>query len=296
MLGNRENVLGRMMLKLITGKLVLVYQMPKTGSQTIERTLQESAIADPVFRFHYLAQTRADSLRALAYSTSDRTWQQNMLDPLELMTRFCRIMRLRRFLSACRVSIPRLRVISGVRDVIEAALSSIFENHAMFVPKVELLTAEKCREMFCEWRGMCQELQEWFDVEIGRHIGIDVYSRQFPVNQGYQVYEKRSARLLVYRFEFLSKLAPVLQKFIGVPIRRLVPQNLSESKHYADHYRSVKRSLRLPPEVVAEQVNGKLMRHFYSPEERCTLEAKWSGALGADAEQLNLPLRVNSVG
>ena len=98
-------------------------------------------------------------------------------------------------------------MITAAREVIGGALSTIFENHRLFVPQLDGLTHEKCTEIL-QRPKLCPQLQEWFDVELKPAIGVDVYSSLFPVSDGYATYSNRFARVLVYRFEKLPNLRP----------------------------------------------------------------------------------------
>src|SRR5215831_10169171 len=94
---------------LVFGRLLLIYQMPKVGSQTIEATLRQSLFADPIYRFHYLSNAFAKTLkRGLASRQPDQVWKrdaQMQLDSIRIMSR---AIRWRRILCFCRFNIPKL--------------------------------------------------------------------------------------------------------------------------------------------------------------------------------------------
>jgi Putative capsular polysaccharide synthesis protein len=283
-----------MRLGLIAGRLVLVYQMPKTGSQTVERTLTESPLRCRVCRTHYLSETNAAHLRRLSESTDDPRWRKEAAEQLETFRRLTQALRIRRFLRVCGVPLPRVEVISAVRDVLGAALSTVFENSVLHVPKPELLTPEKCRDLLCRAKPICAEFQEWFDLELEQPMEVDVYSKPFPWEQGYEVYVSRFARVLVYRFDCLPRLPGILSRFLRARIGQLTCWNLSDSKFYSEQYRKIKASLRLPREFVVEQFEGKLMRHFYSAQERAELAEKWSEPERGTDGRMQLLRRVNA--
>lgn len=275
-----------MSLKLILGRAILVYQMPKCGSQTVEATLRASGLPHHILRFHSLSATQAAELRRCIRSdATDPTWRSNAMDRLRGMSRISRALRLRRFLVACGVGLPRLEVITAVRDVIGAGLSTVFENHQLHAPAPELLTPEKCREKLAHPR-VCGYFQAWFDEELNPHLGIDVYAAPFPTEARYCVYETPFARVLLYRFDLLSQVASLLSRFLGMPIQPLVPRNLSASKDYAEAYDSVKKRLRLPGAFLVEQLNSRMMRHFYSPQERNQLRQRWAGYFLQDLDHV----------
>jgi hypothetical protein len=186
-----------------------------------------------------------------------------------------RLIRLRKLLCSCGLRIPQLEVIVGVRELIGLVLSSMFENHLRFVPNLDCMTTDKCREVLLGPK-MFTTLQDWFDLELKKFTGVDVYKTRFPHDQGYSIYENRFVRALVYRFEALCNLAHILEEFLGYQIPCLVNRNLSVSKQYAEKYQHVKELLQLPPDFATTLYGCKMMRHFYSDKERNLFETKWT--------------------
>src|SRR5258706_12212469 len=99
-------------------RLILIYQMPKIGSQTIEATLREVAFPHHVLRLHYLSAAFARTLRkGLTTSRPDATWRQNVQLQLDSLRATSRALRWRRLLCYCGANIPKLEVITGVREL-----------------------------------------------------------------------------------------------------------------------------------------------------------------------------------
>lgn len=259
---------------MLWGKLICVYQMPKTGSQTVEATLRLCALPHRIIRFHYLSAERAAEVRrGPQNNASPDAWQKVAAEELRLIANVTRIIRLRKLLSRV-LPIPRIEVISAVREPIGSALSSIFENLSYFFPHTSAITPESCAEVVQRPR-MMRSYQNWIDLETRAVLGIDVYAHPFPVQRGFQIYENRFARLLVYRFDFLNLLPAILEKFLGCPVKELVNANLGSSKPYAPLYAEMKRKLQLPTDFLNREYGSKMMLHFYSASERETLMRTW---------------------
>jgi hypothetical protein len=259
----------------IVGKIVLVYQMPKTASQTLEATLRGARLPFPVLRTHFLSPQNVVELRAgLVSKHADPDWQKDAREQLTFIAKFSRALRIRKFLLACRAPVPPLLVICGVRDVLGAALSSIFENHGLLVRGLECLTLEKCRELLSQG-PLCAQFQNWFDIELKATLGIDVYATPFPTQTRYALAQNRLARLLIYRFDFLPCITPVLERFVGYSIPALVNANFGHGKVYGPQYEQAKRFVRLAEKVVMRELDSKLMRHFFSSQERAILAQRW---------------------
>lgn len=261
---------------LVFGRLVLIYQMPKIGSQTIESSLNAANLPGRVLRFHYLSRAFAKTLRhGLSSPQPDASWRANARIQLASIRYLSRWLRCRRVLCGFGLAIPKLQVITAVRDLIGLVLASIFENFNYFAPDPGGLTAERCAEALLHPKTF-KTLRNWFDLELKPFTGIDVFAEKFTPAQGYAAYQNRFARVLVYRFEALNDLAGPLSQFLDWPVPALLNRNLGESKEYASQYRAVRQQLRLPPEFVASIYDAKMMRHFYSDHERREFHLKWT--------------------
>jgi hypothetical protein len=267
---------------LLFRRLVLIYQMPKIGSQTIEATLRQWSFPHPIYRFHYLSPASTRTLRSgLSSSIPDPAWKREAQQQLDSIRTMSRVVRLRRFLCLCGCRIPKLEVITGVRELISLMVASIFENYLYFVPNLESMTVNACRAALLHPKTF-KTLNDWFDLELKSFLGIDVFKTRFPYKERYAIYENRFARVLVYRYDALPWLSVLLSECLAHAIPELVNCNLGESKPYAQQYRFVKENLRLPADAVAGLHDCKIMRHFYSDEERHSWWARWT-APRADA-------------
>src|SRR5580765_180458 len=148
--------------QLLFQQVVLIYQMPKIGSQTIEATLRQCAVPWPILRFHYLSPAFARTLRhGLTSPQADPAWKQNAQLQLNSLREKARTMRWRRLLCLCGFKLPKLYVITGVRELIGLVLASIFENYSYFAPTIQEMTVEKCRDALMHPKTF-KTLRDWF--------------------------------------------------------------------------------------------------------------------------------------
>jgi len=261
--------------ELLFSRLVLIYQMPKIGSQTIETSLHHYSFPHGIRRFHYLSSALNGAVRrGVRAKGPEPAWKRDAQAQLLAADEISRAIRLRRFLSAFGC-VPKLEVITGVRELIGLVLSSIFENYLYFEPTVEAMTVERCRKALLHPKTLVA-LRDWFDLELKRFVGIDVFQTAFSTQEGYAVYENRFARVLIYRFEVLDRLPGLLQTFLNWNIPTLMESNIGAKKVYAEQYRQVREKLRLPKEFVTSLYGDKMMTHFYSEAERQRLFEKWT--------------------
>jgi len=261
---------------LLLGPLLLIYQMPKTGSQTVEATLRECGFPRQVWRFHYLSKLQEAMLsEQLAGTAAEETWKTDVRDQLVLLRRMSRMLRRRRWLRRLGLPVQRIEVITGARELIGLALSSIFENRAFFAPCGQELTPEACRTEL-ERPGMFSNLDHWFDLELKASTGVDIYRTPFPRKKGYTIVQNSFARVLVYRIEALENLPQMLHDFLGCRVRTVEDRNRSETKTYAGNYESVRSRLRLPPALVEARYRTRVMRYFYDHDELEVFRRQWS--------------------
>jgi hypothetical protein len=270
-----ESFRGR---ELLFGRFVMIYQMPKIGSQTIEATLRQCSFPHPVQRFHNLSPQITRTIKhGLSSAEATEAWKREARAQLEATRSIRSCIRRRKLLRLCGFGVPKLEIITGVRELIGLMLASIFENYRYFAPQFESLTITKCREALLHPKTF-KTIRDWFDLELKSCVGLDVYETGFPQALGYSIFETRLARVLVYRFENFEALPGVLSTFLGWDIQEWESTNLSGSKDYAEQYRFVKKHLHLPADFVSGLYETRLMRHFYSAEERRHWHARWADA------------------
>jgi len=263
-------------------RVLLIYQMPKTGSQTVQATLAQCQLPHQVYRFHFLSKEIAGTMKkAIRAKEAAEAWKDLVRAQLVMMKEVRRIIRARKWQSLWRRSGRKLEVITSLREPIGLGLSSVFENHSFLFTDLGRANVETCRTELMRPRAL-KYVREWFDWELRPMLGIDVYAQPFPFEKGYAIYENRYARLLVYRYETMASLPAVLGDFLDCKVPEVISCNISRSKAYGGTYEAVKAQLRFPAEFVMEQCNSKIMKHFYSETERQALVKKWTETSAAN--------------
>jgi hypothetical protein len=260
-----------------TGRpLLLMLQMPKTGSQTVEATLRKHGWEGELGRVHFVspgwvawAQHR---LRELGPESDFYGTLGLQVDLAETLLEAARA---RIHLRRAGFDIPRLHVISAVRETIGLALSWVFEGHEHHFPNLECVSVPRCAGLVQQLRYL-ERFQNWFDTELKPLTEIDVFQRPFPHDQGFDIYENDLARVLVYRFESFARIKEILETFLGREVREVVDANLSARKPYSRVYAAVKTQVSFPPAFLQAQFDSKMMRHFYSAGERQSFQTRWS--------------------
>ncbi|MCA9248240.1 MAG: hypothetical protein KDA42_14025 [Planctomycetales bacterium] len=228
---------------------VLVFQMGKVASTSVYYAAKES-YPGAVVHTHWLTADHAD-------------WQ---------------VRRLYREVYAAR---RPLRVITLTREPIGRNLSAFFQNYEELTGtargEVEFSVAE-LTELFLEKYHHDFPLT-WFEDNIERYFGVDVYAEPFP-DRGYQQHERGNVRLLLLRSELDDRdKAQAVGEFLDLPQLAIRPRNVGERKGYGDEYGRFKNAVKLPPEYIERMCASRYFQHFYAAETIDSVRAKWLARL-----------------
>jgi hypothetical protein len=250
---------------------VLIYRMGKVGSQSIVASLRAAKIPQHVLAVHFLSGD-VDRVRGL------REQNRTSAVPYHLLLG-----------AAVGKSVREnpgrpCRIITLVRDPVAFVVSNLFEradrvgdiqSHGGHVDpeKAHRHLDDKFRRL-----GGTNYMNNWFDRELKRVFGIDVFTEPFPVDRGYAVFKNGPVEALVLRLEDLSEVGPqVLADFLELdePLR-LVRRNCRDDSRDGAAYEQVLSRLRLNESTCRGIYGCRIARHFYSEEliERFVL--KWT--------------------
>jgi hypothetical protein len=172
-----------------------------------------------------------------------------------------------------------VKIITLIREPISRNISAFFQNLESFeriknahnVVSIEQLVAD-----FIRLYNHDVPLT-WFNVELFKTTGVDVYQHSFPYEKGYQVIDAPPYCLLIIRHDLEDKLKEkCIAEFIGVESFCLSRENEASLKQYADTYQEFLDSIKLPDEYIKWMLSSKYAKHFYSDEERCAIYKIWT--------------------
>ena len=249
---------------------VIVYQMGKVGSTTLLRTLSQFEIGLPVYQIHSLDPTELDGVMD-RYRKGRRIAPGHHYYSGRYFSKQIQNDSIKR----------RWKVISIVREPVARNISAFFQNLDLYVDETlvketspELATAELTR-IFLE-RYQHDYPLNWFDNEIKRYLGVDVYSKRFPIDRGFEIFAGTSADVLVLRCEDLNeKAGEAIEEYLGIKVVRLKDANVGATKDYSTLYSSFKTKIALPESYIDEMYSSRFARHFYSDEELNNFRDKW---------------------
>lgn len=227
---------------------ILIYQMGKVGSTSLQAMVPGSIHLHNLYDNHPCPPRRDRHVAG---------WQQRLGRNASQAVRRLAIRRRR-----------RIRIITLVRDPYQRNVSMFFQNlphwlaafdggqHSNRAGSTDLV-ARAFNEAFNH-----DYVAEWFDRELRRFTGIDVYDVGMAPDQAHARVTHRRFDLLVLRFERLADCTAALGEFLGTPVQ-LVHRNAGRDKWYACVYDEFRRTYRAPAALMARLYGSKYSAHFY---------------------------------
>ncbi len=253
---------------------ILIFQYGKVGSTSILQTLQELNLETPVYHAHFLTDFKNIEKKA------KKDWQ-NPTPFLKLSEKY-KIIR-----KKIDSSTIKWKIISGIRDPIEAKISGFFENLRLLLKNYqEIINSQNCTDKIIQEfnkqinKNPKKELSwrlNWFDPQMKAVFGIDVYKTPFNKEKGYKIYNKEKGDLLLIRQENLSSAwKEAIESFLGIKNCKLKKINVSQNKKYGHIYQEFKKRIKIPSKIIKLAYNSKVATHFYTKKEIKKFKKKWS--------------------
>ena len=176
-------------------------------------------------------------------------------------------------------SLPKLKIISLIRDPFSRNLSAFFQNLNKYQNNSvsfdgNYLDVQGLWDVY-----MCSPgsnwILEWWDLELKRNFGIDVFSVTFP-DSGHVVIENDKASLLLMRYDLADNLkSNLISTFVGIAEFDLskYTANVSKKKSYFSQYEQMK-TRPITVEYFDRMYNSRYCQHFFS-KELSGLKERW---------------------
>ena len=250
---------------------VIVYNMAKVGSRSVYETLTDLDLGIPIYHRHVL--NNLDKM--LQEIKKTRTHFTATIKEIE------EGIKLRKLID--KNPNKHWYLISLVRDPVARNISRFFQSidYDEVVPDARkqlgagLIGVNELIDIFWEkWEHV--SALNWFDMQFKPVFNIDVYSRPFPREKGYDIYREGRFSLLLIRLEDLDIHAEqAIEEFLGIPDIKLKRSNVGADKWYKDIYREFLSKITLSDEYIDQIYNSKFVQHFYSHDEINAFRARW---------------------
>jgi hypothetical protein len=259
---------------------VVVYQMGKVGSSSL--TASFGRLSPPWFahHIHQLTAAEAENLKAFVR----RSFDHPLVTPAQLASLFRQLVSVEYLRKRIGSDWP-WKVVTLVRDPVARNLSGFFEILDL---EMSYGLESRLRERGAD--EVVRELGElflrdypnhdlpltFFDIELKRSLGVDVYDTPFPKERGYHIYRHGNVEVLLLKLETLDDcVGEAVERFLGIEGFEVVRSNIGSEKGYAATYRGLLRSIRLPDSYLDEMYGSRYTRHFYTPGEIAQFDARW---------------------
>ncbi len=217
---------------------VLIYSMTKSGTTTINKSLVDFGI-EPI-RFHNI---------------------HSIVQEQEL-----------------KKSNKRWKIISLAREPIARNISSYFH---FTVTNFPIWKKTHDTALFIDYfkrEHRKYSVFHWFDFEIVKFLGIDIYSKLFDYEAGYTIYSNEKFDLLIIRTEDIDHSAKkALEEFLDINDLEIKTKNLGvdRSKESAHMYPKFIQEIKFSDEYLDEVYNSKYAQYFYTEDEINKFRKRW---------------------
>lgn len=244
---------------------LIVYQMGKVGSETMERSLASYDLRRPMYRVHALVEENM-YLDLHAANVTPREYfkrSRNLFVSKYLAREIARDLHRGHW-----------QVVTMVRDPVAQNISSFFQIADLLIPRfseraqANELSVGELLDVFLQNYSPDGIYVHWFDVEMKPTFGVDVFRTSFPKDAGYTVYRDGNVDLLLLRLEDVDRCAPMaFREFLGLDDFQIQRKNEAEYKGYYRLYKAFREQAVFPRRYVDGVYASKYARHFYSDEE-----------------------------
>lgn len=239
--------------KCVNKEIVLIYTMGKVGSSSLENNIPGS------FHLHSLYNNPPNPLH----------WElRNYGLFRKISIRFRNAVR--RYIYSRAKSV---KIISIVRDPLDRNISMYFQALPFWLSVAQSGYKTKSHidsrkegfdvivQSFENYYNH-QYCLTWFDKELKRFSGIDVYSRKFDKENGVDIFQNGKYECLILSLEKLNNSSSIISEFLGRNVN-ISSENSGERKWYADIYRKFKTDYKPSEKLNRLIYNSKYYCHFF---------------------------------
>lgn len=238
---------------------MLIYQMGKVGSTTIEAEL-------PGARHLHTLYGYPSAKKAVDYK------RRNLIKGIRRYV-FWQYKRL-----SIKVS-REVKIISLVRSPYDREVSQFFQDLEHWLSYYSLKFGVDKRLEMVDFVESCFEhaydfdyAAGWYQREIGRLTGIGLEDYKYELDKGYAFAERGKYKVLLLRLDKLDACKSVLHSFIGQQLE-LTEMNRGEKKWYEPIYRKFKSEYVPSFSVINKVFENNWASCMYSQEEWASMKA-----------------------
>lgn len=234
-------------LMLMTHSNILVYQMGKVGSVSVQVALRQKGLRTT--HAHWMNNEEGE------FPTSKASLVKEIQEGKR----------------------GKWKVITTVREPMARNISAFFQRIEDYWPTYRTYKYDpKMVNAFIDkynhrWPHI------WFQTELMPVFGIDIFKQFFFPEKGYAIYKVEQGEILVIRLEDLDKLAEkVFKKFLNISGVKMVKTNTGTRNRLAKMYLDFQQYAKFSKDFLDEIYGDIYVQHFYSKNEIEEFKKKWS--------------------
>lgn len=256
-----------------TEKNIIIYQMGRVGSKTIEYSLKERGLSP--FHVHTLnhdARKKYDKVMS-KYKQGSQIYlkYKKKLTEIELLQEKIRT-----------DTGKRWKIITLVREPVGRNVSLFFHylrnRDRKRLEKLDSINALKkyfIKKDTLDGLNYHNTPLQWLDDEMKEVFGIDVYQTHFPCEKGYEIYTGENADVLLIRMESLNNCYnQAFNKFMGLDDFSLAVKNVARKGDCLKCEEFLATAV-LPTEYLDRMYTSRYATHFYSQAEIKHFREEW---------------------
>lgn len=229
--------------KFIKSEFLLIYQMGKVASTSIENSLKRRS--DLKFHIYHIHSFYSPISYEMFKNFNCVKYYHSLWD------RFIYYIRNVIILSLFKRN-KRIKIISLVREPVSRNVSMffqdiqipVFELSKLFDNRLDSNSNLKALEKIFYDKLNHNYGVEWLDNELKRAFGIDVYKYDFNKEKGFSLIKQGNIELMIIKMEKINELEKEIGEFLDIKDFRLVNENTSEKKWYSCVYKEFIKNFR----------------------------------------------------
>jgi len=240
-------------------KNILIYQMGKVGSTSLEDSISNSIHLHTLYLDNHTCKPRQAGLFGCGWHFYINKCKQHLIN---LMLR-----------KAIK-SREKTKVITLFRQPLQRNISMFFHDLDAYVFNAQsnLLKSKVPALMTRQQEGnILFDIFEkqfdhsyplnWFDKEFERLWGINIYQQPFNKDLGYSYISKGNIELLCIDMSKLNESLPEISHFVGETVK-LSTKNQASAKWYGTLYSDFKKHYKPSDKIQSLITNSKMNKHF----------------------------------
>lgn len=233
---------------------ILIYTMAKVASSSVYHSIHKQS-KQPIYHLHSLNEQKIKAAVKACFENGVMPASRSVGDLI--------------YREKIEKNLP-VKIITSVREPIARNLSAFFEAFEYYTGVQPINWTGKTENLFSLfYQELPQEFPlQWFDEELQRMTGIDVYAKTFDASQKYQFYQKGNTEVLLFRTDLSNqKKTELIQSFLGLKDFSLQNYNVGSDKSYAQMYQQFKKQIHFPEDYLHNMLTAKYTQHFFSEVE-----------------------------